>query len=74
MPLYEYYCERCKQTVEVLIRSQSEKPECPDCGGTQLEKQLSVAAAPAVGGKLPVANEGGNCGRSQCQSGCMFDG
>ncbi|MEC8556066.1 MAG: zinc ribbon domain-containing protein [Planctomycetota bacterium] len=74
MPLYEYDCKDCNSTVEVLVRSQEEKPECPDCGSVKLKKILSVAAAPNMNGtSLPTAAEGGNCGRAQCQSGCMFD-
>ena len=73
MPLYEYHCKACDGTKEVLVRRPDEKPECPDCGSKKLAKQLSVAAAPSVNGNLPVANEGGSCGRAQCQSGCMFD-
>lgn len=74
MPLYEYLCPKCDKTVEVLVRTQTEKPECPECGYTKIQKQLSVAAAPAIsGGKLSSAGEAPTCGRSQCQSGCMFD-
>ena len=75
MPLYEYHCQKCDSTVEVLIRNEREKPECPDCGSLQLDKQLSVAAAPATAGaRLPVAGtDAPTCGRDQCQSGCMFD-
>lgn len=68
MPLYEYLCADCNRTVEVLIRSAEEKPECPDCGGKKLRKQLSVAAAPSVS-----SAEAPTCGKPQCQSGCMFD-
>lgn len=76
MPLYEYHCKKCDSLVEVLVRTSEEIPECPDCGSKKLEKQLSVAAAPAVNGSsLPVAgsSEAPTCGRPQCGSGCMFE-
>lgn len=75
MPLYEYRCPKCQQNMEILIRSSSEKPNCPNCGSPKLEKLLSVAASPAIaGGKLPQAShDSGGCGRPQCGSGCMFD-
>ncbi len=74
MPLYEYECHGCEKTVEVLVRNATEQPICPTCGSKKLEKLLSVAASPAiVGQSLPVAQAGGNCGRPQCGSGCMFD-
>ncbi len=76
MPLYEYYCDDCHEVVELLVRSSVDQPTCPVCGSAKLEKQLSVAAAPATGGKdLPVCgpSEAPTCGRPQCGSGCMFD-
>ncbi len=76
MPLYEFTCSNCHQNVELLVRSGQEDLECPECGSRKLEKQLSVAAAPAVSGtmKLPVSSAAtdATCGRPQCGSGCMF--
>ncbi len=76
MPLYEYHCQKCDSDVELLVRNDTEKPECPHCGSNKLEKQLSVAAAPVSGNaNLPVSgpSEAPTCGRPQCGSGCMFD-
>lgn len=75
MPLYEYHCDDCRKTVEILVRSSAEQPECPACGSGKLTKQLSVAASPAIAGQgLPtVAADSQNCGRPQCGTGCMFD-
>ncbi|MFO0942600.1 MAG: zinc ribbon domain-containing protein [Pirellulales bacterium] len=75
MPLYEFLCPKCNKQVEILVRNMEEKPECPECGHKNLQRQLSVAAAPAIGGKsLPVSHTGGGCGRPQCGSGkCMFE-
>ena len=76
MPLYEYHCRSCDSNVELLIRNAEEKPTCPECGSKKLEKEFSVTAAPVQADRasLPVAGaaEGANCGRAQCQSGCMF--
>ena len=78
MPLYEYQCESCQASVEVLVRNPSETAECPECGSKRLSKQLSVAAAPAISGSaasLPMCAPASpqTCGRPQCGSGCMFD-
>jgi putative FmdB family regulatory protein len=72
MPIYEYQCSQCQHQFELLVRS-GEAPRCPECGTQQLEKQLSVPAAPiAAGGQLPVSPGGGLCGRSECaQGGCQ---
>ncbi len=70
MPIYEYHCDHCRAEVEILVRS-SETPKCPECGSSDLDKLLSVAAAPAKGNNLPVCRptEPATCGRPQCASG-----
>ncbi|MCA9125900.1 MAG: zinc ribbon domain-containing protein [Planctomycetales bacterium] len=79
MPLFEYHCKSCGSETEILVRNVEQTPVCPDCGANDLEKLLSVVAAPSVSGSssLPVcessARPSGNCGRPQCGSGsCMF--
>lgn len=73
MPIYEYACSDCSQEFELLIRG-TETPNCPHCGGRQLEKLLSVPAAHVGGGQsLPIACgppvRGGGCGLPQCGMG-----
>lgn len=76
MPIYEYSCESCGCEFEQLLLG-SDQPECPQCGGDQLDRLMSVPAAHSGGsGQLPVrgpeASPPGNCGRPQCGSGgCM---
>ena len=43
MPIYEYQCQDCEELV-TLIRSMSDesKPECPDCGQSNLKRQVSM--------------------------------
>jgi len=69
MPLYEYDCDQCEQSVEVLLSRSDETPECPTCGGHALTRLLSVTANPAVrqGISLPTAAE--NCGAPRCCGG-----
>jgi putative FmdB family regulatory protein len=44
MPIYEYICERCEETIETLQRfGDPPPPECPKCGGS-LRKKLSAPA------------------------------
>ena len=72
MPLYEYHCQECQSKIELLVRG-SEQPACPECGGTRLEKLLSVPAAHSRDG-LPMADSPpwsgpcgmGGCGRPEC--------
>lgn len=53
MPIYEYVCKDCSRGFEALVGGSIE-PECPDCHGKHLEKQLSVfavgkTASPPIG-------------------------
>ena len=74
MPIYEYTCDDCDADFETLVRG-DEQPECPTCGGTRLDKQLSVPAAHGAGASQlpicpkPAAAAAGGCGSSQCGAG-----
>ena len=44
MPLYEYRCETCQKTFEVIQKfSDSPLSQCPDCGKS-LEKLMSLGS------------------------------
>lgn len=45
MPLHDFRCHRCNKTFELLIRG-SDIPSCPTCGNQELEKLVSMPAAP----------------------------
>lgn len=64
MPIYEYECESCGKSFELLIRSEREEQEaaCPVCTKKRVRRKPSVFSAHSVhapGAKLPV----GGCGR-----------
>ena len=50
MPLYEYECQACRETFEVLQRvgAGSQGLACPSCGGSDLHKEFSTFAASGV--------------------------
>ena len=81
MLIYEYRCEPCDHTFEILIRGQGDVPHCPRCGGIDLARQLSVPAPAQAGGRkdsaLSMCEPGGSpsgCGPGACKSGmCAFD-
>src|SRR5439155_27347506 len=52
MPIYEYKCEDCGTRFEKLVRRSAEAGalECPSCGKSHLQQELSVFAAHANGG------------------------
>ncbi|NBB94141.1 MAG: zinc ribbon domain-containing protein [Planctomycetes bacterium] len=45
MPIYEYICDKCGQAFEVLLASAASTSDCPECGSTELSRQLSTFAA-----------------------------
>ena len=71
MPLFEFYCEECDASVELLI-DRAEKPPCPKCGSRKMEKLMSASAGRVSSGSLPMANscpppEAGPCSPHCCR-------
>jgi len=44
MPIYEYRCEECGKTFEVLtkVSNKDDEKECPDCGSNKVKRVFSV--------------------------------
>jgi putative FmdB family regulatory protein len=42
VPIYEYHCANCGGRVEVLVRSASATPVCPECGKELTDKLFST--------------------------------
>lgn len=74
MPIYEYACQACGKEFETLVRG-SEKPACPGCESTRLDKKLSVfAAAGAQPDSAPaIAGACGSCGHPGGPGSCAFN-
>jgi len=71
MPLYEFHCEDCSHEAELLV-SRSERPHCPACGSSRMEKLMSVAAGRISGSSLPMTSacpppEAGPCSPHCCR-------
>lgn len=73
MPIFEYACQQCGNAFEALVRS-STVPECPNCHSTELEKKLSVFAAPASAAapQLPPMGPCGGCQHAGGPGGCAM--
>ena len=69
MPIYAYQCRACGHGFSTLVRS-DETPECPSCASVDLERQLSLVAAPPRAGGDPVSAPCGvgmgACGAAAC--------
>jgi putative FmdB family regulatory protein len=63
MPIYDFQCNDCKQTFELLVMG-SAAPTCPACGGPRLEKLVSLTAPQGksagivAGARAQAAREG----------------
>ncbi len=71
MPLFEFYCEECEKSVE-LLAARGEKPACPKCGSKKMEKLMSAAAGRVSSGVLSIASscpppEAGPCSPQCCR-------
>jgi len=70
MPIYEYRCRKCGKDFELLVRSARDAVSCPDCGGKQVERQLSVFAAAVKGAAAcPSVGECPSASSSCCRGG-----
>jgi putative FmdB family regulatory protein len=71
MPIREYACQSCGHQFETLVRS-SDTPACDSCGGTELEKKLSVFAT--QGPSMDSAPAGcGTCGDPRGPGACKLN-
>lgn len=70
MPIYEYACRSCGHEFETLVRG-AETPSCAQCASAELEKKLSVFAAPAGG--EPAASACGSCGHPGGPGSCALN-
>jgi putative FmdB family regulatory protein len=65
MPIYEYTCKQCGHQFEELVRA-DEKPTCPACGDSRLERQWSVPAAHVAESSASSCPAKDACGMSHC--------
>jgi putative FmdB family regulatory protein len=63
MPIFEYACPNCGHVFEKLVLTRrQEPPECPQCGGKQVEQKFSIFATSSPINKCaagPCAAAGG---------------
>lgn len=67
MPLYEYACEECGKTCEIIVRASAPAPVCPACGSGRLARKISNIARPARDGGDDFGDLSGmGCGDGGC--------
>ena len=76
MPIYEYLCQDCGKTCELLVVGSSSDPACKSCGSTNLKKLLSAHAVLSedAAARLPGAGDTTCCGSNPGQAGCSGPG
>ena len=47
MPIYDFHCPACNKTCELLVRYE-DTPNCPLCGGENLERKISGTSPPGT--------------------------
>ncbi|TAN45364.1 MAG: zinc ribbon domain-containing protein [Nitrospirae bacterium] len=61
MPIYEYNCEKCRETFSVLqsINTKEGETKCPKCGNAKVKKMLSTFSCCSVGSGGPAFSPSG---------------
>jgi len=63
MPLFEFHCDRCGIDFDELVsRDKIVSVECPKCGGSDVERKLSVFSARSTAAQA-APSSGSACGR-----------
>ncbi len=77
MPLFDFKCEDCGQSSEVLIVNSSDSPVCTHCGSKNLTKLMAAhsSMSGSSGTRMPGFNDTACCGsRPGEASGCAGPG
>jgi putative FmdB family regulatory protein len=73
MPIYEYHCAACGERIEVLLRSTTSTPVCPECGSPLTDKLFSTSHVLSSQSRRPAGHT--CCGRDErCESPPCSDG
>lgn len=70
MPIYEYQCEKCGETAEVLQKFSDEPlSQCPHCGG-HMSKLMSMNSFQLKGSGWYVTDYAGKSGQAAAKKDC----
>lgn len=77
MPIFDFFCEDCGSTSEILVSSADDSPVCGACGGKKMKKLLSAHSSLSGPAKFSMPGPGDTacCGSSPGKSeGCAGPG
>lgn len=71
MPIFEFKCEDCGKTFEILqLNGKDNEAKCPGCGGLNLKKLISAPFLPSSVGKPANDDLKPCCGSDSKSQGC----
>jgi len=76
MPLFDFLCQDCGATSEILVASRSNALSCTSCGSVNLKKLLSAhsSMSGASRNNMPGPGDTACCGTSPAQADCAGPG
>lgn len=58
MPIFDFLCEDCGKTSEILISSSNDHTECGNCGSKKIKKLLSAHSSMSGTAKTSIPGPG----------------
>ncbi len=76
MPLFDYLCDDCGKSNELLITGTDDLPKCKFCGSGNLKKLLSAhsSMSGSITHKMPGHGDTACCGSSPAEAHCAGPG
>ena len=72
MPIYEFVCTDCNRRFEELVFKSDEKIRCPECGGENTKRLMSVCRTKIAGGSgdgsLSTGSSCAGCSGGNCST------
>lgn len=76
MPIYEIACSDCNFKGELIVASQNDSLQCPECGSKHIQKLMSATSS--LTGKttqqFPGPGDTSCCGGSPAEASCAGPG
>ena len=76
MPLFEYFCENCGKSNEILMKNVDDQAICKFCESSNMKKLISAHSSMSGIGdsKIPGLGDTTCCGSSHNESNCAGPG
>ena len=77
MPIFEYECQDCGKSSEIIILGTADTPQCSNCGSRNMKKRLSAHSSMSgpLKSRMPGRGDTACCGSSPGESaGCSGPG